>query len=255
MTGACTGSPARGTRRARRHAARCARLARLTRGPAREVAVSEALPRAALADPLLARLLAEDCAPFDPYLPPRLDAVGSRMLVASEDEQPLAFGLVVPEVDEMVLPALACVDLALGQRALEPVIAAALMAARRIRKALKVLVPPHQDHALLLLDLLGFERRGRDRHGRETFCHALEDRGSSGGRWTGLAPADPAAEAPASTLLRQLLRTQAAREPAAGDLLLLFHARAADGIRSASLRPRRGSRASVTRAGFRNCWR
>ena len=205
-------------------------------GRPREVAVSEALPRAALADPLLARLLAEDCAPFDPYLPPRLDAVGSRMLVASEDEQPLAFGLVVPEVDEMVLPALACVDLALGQRALEPVIAAALMAARRIRKALKVLVPPHQDHALLLLDLLGFERRGRDRHGRETFCHALEDAAArpaaDGQAW--LLP-DPAAEAPASTLLRQLLRTQAAREPAAGDLLLLFHARAADGIRSASI--------------------
>ena len=206
-------------------------------GRLRLLAVTEADLPAALADPAIAGLLAEDCEPFDPYLPSRLAAPGSRLLVASEGGAALALGLLVPETGGLTLAALACAGTARGQRALEPVIAAALATARRTRMALTALVPPHQDHALLLLDLLGFERRGRDRHGRETFCHALEDAAprTAADEQAWLFEAELAVPTPGSPIRKQLLRTIAAREPADGDLLLLFHQRASDRIRSASI--------------------
>ncbi len=205
-------------------------------GRPRSLTVTEAEPSAALADPALARMLAEDCEPFDAYLPSRLEAPGSRLLVASENGAAIALGLLVPEAGGLALAALGCADTARGQRALEPVVAAALSTARRIRMALTAFVPPHQDHALLLLDLLGFERRGRDRHGRETFCHALEEATvrAAAQEQAWLLP-DPATETPGGPIRRQLLRTIAAREPAGGDLLLLFHQRATDQIRPPSI--------------------
>ena len=229
-------------------------------GRPRGLVVAEADLPAALADPAIARMLAEDCEPFDPYLAVHLETAGSRLLVASENGAAIALGLLVPEAGELVLFALAGVEIARGQRALEPVVAAALTTARRLRIALKALLPPHQDHALLLLDLLGFERRGRDRHGREIFCHALDD--AAAGRPTGkqawllrldaanhdsLAPeltsatqtelfdADFATPTLGSPIRRQLLRTTSSHEPGDGDLLLFFHQRAADWIRSTSI--------------------
>ncbi|MBF8291980.1 MAG: hypothetical protein HW392_807 [Steroidobacteraceae bacterium] len=185
-------------------------------GRPRELIVAEAELPAVLADPAVARMLAEDCEPFDPYLTVRLEAAGSRMLVASEGGITIAIGLLVPEAGGLTLAALASADTARGHRALEPIVATALTTARRLRIALTALVPLHQDHALLLLDQLGFERRGRDRHGREIFCHALDD----------------AADSP---IRNQLLRTSSAHEPADGNLLLFYHQHAADQIRSASI--------------------
>lgn len=204
-------------------------------GRPRPLAVAEAELPAALGDPALARMLAEDCEPFDAHLPSRLAATGSRLLVASENGAAIALGLLVPEAGGLALAALGCADTARGQRALEPLIAAALSTARRTRMALTAFVPQHQDHALLLLELLGFERRGTDRHGRETFCHALEDATvrAAAQEQAWLLP-DPVAEMPDGPIRRQLLRTAAAHEPAGGDLLL-FYERAGDQVRSASL--------------------
>ena len=205
-------------------------------GRPRLLAVTDVELPAALADPALARMLAEDCEPFDPYFPARLEAPGRRLLVTRENGAAVALGLLVPEASGLTLAALGCADTARGQRALEPVVAAALSTARRIRMALTAFVPPHQDHALLLLDRLGFERRGLDRHGRETFCHALEDAtmrpAADEQAW--LVP-DPAAEMIDGPVRKQLLRTGMAHEPVDGDLLLLFHQRATDRIRSASI--------------------
>ncbi|MGB5131938.1 MAG: hypothetical protein WBO00_04945 [Steroidobacteraceae bacterium] len=229
-------------------------------GRSRELVVSEADPPAALSDPGLARMLAEDCELFDPYLPARLVAPGSRLLVAGEgDGAAIALGLLVPEAGGLTLAALACADMARGQRALEPVVAAALATARRIRMALTAFVPPHQDHALLLLDLLGFDRRGRDRQGRETFCHAPEDPvarpAAEAQAWllpldaanldrigpefaadaqTGPSRPDPPVPTLGSPIRKQLIRACAAREPADGDLLL-FHPCATDRTRPASI--------------------
>ena len=204
-------------------------------GRPRDLAVAEAVLPAALADPAIAGMLAEDCEPFDPYLPSRLEAPGRRLLVASEGGAAIALGLLVPEAGGLTLAALACAGTARGQRALEPVVAAALATARRIRMALTAFAPPQQDHALLLLDLLGFERRGRDRHGRETFCHALEDAvARPAAEEQGWLLPDPAAEALDGAVRKQLLRTHVAREPADGDLLL-FQQRATERTRSASI--------------------
>jgi len=205
-------------------------------GRPRELAVAQVELPAALGDPALARMLAEDCEPFDPYLPSRLESPGSRLLVASENGAAIALGLLVPEPGGLMLAALGCADTARGQRALEPVVAAALSTARRIRMALTAFIPPSQDHALLLLDLLGFERRGRDRHGRETFCRALEDASvrPAADEQAWLLP-DPAAETMDGPVRMQLLRTGAAQEPVDGDLLLLISQRATGRTRPASI--------------------
>lgn len=229
-------------------------------GEARELAVTEIEPRAALTNPALESMLAEDCEPFDPYLASRLEAAGTRVLVSNDNRRPVALGVLTTEAPELTLAAVACADAARGSRAVEPVVAAALTLARRQRVALRALVPPHLDHVLLLLDLLAFERRGRDRHGRVIFHHGLDDAAArpGAGRDAWLLPLDaashdrlvpelagatqaelfPAAPSPqtlGSPIRKQLLATRAAREPQPGDLLLLFHARAPDRIRSASV--------------------
>jgi len=206
-------------------------------GRPRELLVAEAELSAVLADPALARMLAEDCEPFDPYLQSRLGTAGSRLLVASDAGAAVALGLLVPDDGGLSLAALASADTARGYRALEPVIAAALTTARRLRLALTALAPPHQDHALLLLDQLGFERRGRDRHGREIFCHATDEAaaraGSGNQAW--LLCSDEAAHTLGSPIRKQFLRTTSAGEPADGDLLLLFDQRATERVRPASI--------------------
>ncbi|MGQ0383287.1 MAG: hypothetical protein ACT4UP_01170 [Gammaproteobacteria bacterium] len=229
-------------------------------GEARELAVTEVEPRAALSNATLEAMLAEDCEPFDPYLASRLEAAGTRVLVANDNRRPVALGVITTESPELTLAALACADAARGSRAIEPVVAAALTLARRQRVALRALVPPHLDHVLLLLDLLGFERRGRDRHGRMIFHHGLDEVAARAGAgretwlWpldaashdrlvpelagatqAELFPATPAAQTLGSPIRKQLLAGRASREPQPGDLLLLFHARTPDRMRSASI--------------------
>jgi len=229
-------------------------------GNARELAVTEVEPRAALANPALEAMLAEDCELFDPYLATRLEAVGTRVLVANDNGRPVALGVLTSESPELTLAAIAAADSARGSRALEPVVAAALTIARRQRLALRALVPPHQDHVLLLLDQLGFERRGRDRHGREIFHHGTDEQAArpASGRDVWLWPLDaashdrlvpelagatqtelfsalPVPHTLGSPVRKQLVRARTAREPDAGDLLLLFHERTPDRIRSASI--------------------
>lgn len=229
-------------------------------GRPRELRVTEAELPAVLADPALTHMLTEDCEPFDPYLAARLESSGSRLLVASESGATVAVGLLVPEAGGLLLAALASADTARGHWALEPIVAAALTTARRLRIGLTALLPPHQDHALLLLDLLGFERRGRDRHGCEIFCHALDDAAArpateeqawllpldaashdrlapelAGATQTELFHADSGAQTLGSPVRKQMLCTCSASEPGDGDLLLLFHQRASDRIRSATI--------------------
>jgi hypothetical protein len=229
-------------------------------GEARDLAVTEIEPRAALTNPTLEAMLAEDCEPFDPYLASRLEAAGTRVLVSNDNRRPVALGVVTTEAPELTLAAIACADAARGSRAIEPVVAAALTLARRGRVALRALVPPHLDHALLLLDLLHFERRGRDRHGRVIFHHGLDEAtarpGSGRDAWllpldaashdrlvpelagatqAELFPALPAPQTLGSPIRKQLLATRSPREPQPGDLLLLFHSRAPERIRSACI--------------------
>jgi len=229
-------------------------------GEARELAVTEVEPRAALSNPALEAMLAEDCEPFDPYLAARLEAPGTRVLVANDNRRPAALGVITTEAPELTLAAIACAEAARGSRTIEPVIAAALTLARRQRIALRALVPPHLDHVLLQLDRLGFERRGRDRHGRAIFHHRLADaaaRPAAGGEawlWpldganyerlvpvlaganqAELFPSLPAPQTLGSPVRKQLLAGRSAREPQPGDLLLSFHARTPDRIRSAAI--------------------
>jgi hypothetical protein len=229
-------------------------------GQQREIAVVEVEPRAAAANPALEAMLAADCEPFDPYLTTRLEAAGTRVLVANDAGRPVALGVLTHDDGAIALAAIATTDASRGHRAVEPVVAAALTIARRQRKALDAFVPPHDDHVLLLLDLLSFERNGRDRHGREIFRHTPDELAArpAPGREAWIWPLDAASHdrlvpelagqtqaelfgaAPVphtlgSPVRKQLLCARAAREPEAGDLLLPFHTRAPDRIRSASI--------------------
>ncbi len=229
-------------------------------GAPQDLAVTEIEPRAAITNAALAAMLEEDCEHFDPYLTSRLEANGTRVLVANDVGRPVALGVLTTEAPELTLAAVASADAARGSRAVEPVISAALAVARRQHTALRALVPPHQDHVPLLLDQLGFERRGFDRHGRMIFHHAATEPAlrPSAGRDAWLLPLDaashdrlvpeiagatqtelfsasPAPQTLGSPVRKQLLRTRVAREPEPGDLLLLFHARTAGRIRSASV--------------------
>jgi hypothetical protein len=222
--------------------------------------VAEITPGAGLTDPVLARVLAEDCEPFDPYLATRLAAPGSRLLVTENAGQRVALGVLVPDAAGLALAALATTGTARGRRAIEPIIASALATARQLRTTLHALVPPHQDQQQLLLRELGFEPQGTDRHGRAILRHTAGDSvaRSAADHAAWLLPLDaethdrlvpelagstqielftPGRAVPTlgSPIRKQLLRTTAAREPGEGDLLLVFHARASDRIRSASL--------------------
>lgn len=229
-------------------------------GQPRELCLTEITPAAGRADPVLERMLAEDCEPFDPYLASRLESPGSRLLVAADGDERVALGLLCPDSDELVLAALATTATARGQRGIEPIVAAALATARRLRITLRALVPPHQDQQLMLLGALGFERHGRDRHGREILRHAPADDQLrvpvgqqvwllpvdaathdrlvpelAGATQTELFAPGPRSHTLGSPVRKQLLRVGTAQDPAAGDLLILFHLPAPDRIRSASL--------------------
>ena len=205
-------------------------------------------------------MLAADCEPFDPYLRQRLEAAGTRVLVANDNGRPVALGVLTNEAEGLALAALATSDASRGHRTIEPVVAAALTIARRQRSALRAYVPPHEDHVLLLLDQLGFERkRARPPWPERVPPSARRARGATGAGSRSLAAAARRGEPrparartrrpyPDRTLLgdaraaharqpgpQQLLRPRIAREPAAGDLLLLFHARTPERIRSASV--------------------
>ncbi len=251
-------------------------------GQARAITVVEVEPRAAAMNPALEAMLAADCEPFDPYLATRLETDGTRVLVAYDFGRPVALGVLTNDSDEIALAALAGTDATRGQRTIEPVVAAALLIARRQRKALSVFVPPHEDHVLLLLGEIGFERKGRDRHGREIFRHALADIAArpAPGRDAWLLPLDaeshdrlmpelsghtqaelfsatPVPHTLGTPLRKQLLCPRAPQEPDAGDLLLLFHTRTPEGIRSAAItaaaRVVRVGHASVSRELLAQC--
>jgi hypothetical protein len=226
--------------------------------------VREVDARTALADPALESLLTAECDPYDPYLRARLEAGGGRVLAALEGNEPVALAVVTPSDDDdrLELQALAARDEHRGMRVLEPLVAAALALARRRGRALDALLPPHDDLPRILLEQLGFEARGRDRHGRDVLgCMPGESTlapAPAGHAWiVPLTPAQhdrclpemagldqaqlfgldegQAAATLGSTLLKQLLLPPSPRAPVAGDLLVLLHGREPGRAASASL--------------------
>ncbi len=211
------------------------------------VTVTETDPRSAEQDPAVASLLAEECEPFDPYLRARLASARGRVLLARHGESLAALGVLGEGTDDaLALVALAANDITRGQRALEPIVAAALALARRKGVALEALVPPHQDHALHLLEQLGFVRGASDDHGREhlrleaTPAVPAPAAGAHAWLWpltaaqhdelvpelagpaqSGLFAAAEATTSLAGPLRRLWLHNASEPEPVAGDLLLL----------------------------------
>ena len=221
-------------------------------------------PRAAAGPGPLGELIRNECEPFDPYLGDRLACGRGRVLASFGNDEPLALGVVetAPQGDQLELLALAAVEASRGARVFEPIIAAALAMARRRGVPLVALLPPHEEMALRLVADLGFEAAGRDPHGREQLRHAPEPLAPplSGDQtaWvmpldadahdlllpemSGLAQAqlfavgqDSRPQTLGSPVRKQLLLPATARQPARGDLLLVFHGRAARRPGSASL--------------------
>jgi hypothetical protein len=228
------------------------------------VTVRELEARAALEDPALESLLVTECDPWDPYLRARLEAGGGRVLAAMSGAEALALAVVTPSDDDdrLELRALAAGEAHRGMRVFEPLVAAAIALARRRGRAIDALLPPHDDLPRILLEQLGFEARGRDRHGRDVLgClpgelvlapapggHAwiVPLTAAQHDRWlpemAGLDQAqllgfggDRPAPTLGSTLLKQLLLPSSPRAPVAGDLLAVLHGREPGRAASASI--------------------
>ena len=230
-------------------------LAALAGSPA-TVLLRELDPRTALDSGRLRSLIENECEPFDPYLQRRLEAGRGRVLVAYNDDEPLALGVLEAGAtgEHLELSALAVAEQARGAHVLEPVIAAALAISRRRGVPLEALLPPHEEGSLLLLEYLGFERLQPDAHGRERLRHVLDPLaprlGADMAAW--VLPLDAAthdrllpelAGAPqsqlfavgtgvrpqtvGSSLRKQVLLPATRQRPVAGDIVLFFHGRAA----------------------------
>lgn len=222
--------------------------------PRRAFTIRELDPPAALADPGLAQLFADECEPFDPYLRERLSAGHGRVFAALAGDTPVAFAALGSSSDgsRLEIHALTSTEASRGHTVLEPLVAAAIGLSRRRRLGLEAMLGPHDEVALTLLEDLGFERRGRDRHGRELLSRTPEDAtpipAPYGHAW--IVPLDAAAHdrllpelagasqaemfaAPSphaeatlgSAALKQLALPTSVREPAPGDLALIWHAR------------------------------
>ncbi|MBP6514209.1 MAG: hypothetical protein KA224_03470 [Steroidobacteraceae bacterium] len=224
-------------------------------GGQRPLAVREFSPSAALADPTLAQLIAEECEPFDPYLRQRLAAGQTRVFAAVQASRPAGLVVLGTAADgkRLEIHALTSGEFARGNAVLEPLVAAVINLSRKRKLALDAMLGPHDEVALALLEDLGFERCGRDRHGRELLSRSPEDAtpipAPHGHVWIvplsveahdGLLPElagvgqselfAPSATDDLTTLgsaaLKQLALASAQREPAAGDLVLTWHERA-----------------------------
>ena len=220
------------------------------------VSLTELDPAAALGHGALAALIGEECEPFDPYLRDRLEAGRGRVLAVFRQEEPLAVGVVEAraEDDQLALTALAAAEPERGAGVLEPVVSAALGIARRRGVPLAALLPPHEETVVLLLERLGFAHRTTDAHGRLQLRHPagpVVPRIESG-QVAWWLPLDAQAHdrllpelagAPqaqlfavgsgsrpqtvGSTLRKQLLLGPLRETPVTGDLLLVFHGKAA----------------------------
>jgi hypothetical protein len=228
------------------------------------VLLRELDPRTAAGPGPLGDLIRNECEPFDPYLSARLACGRGRVLASFSGDEPLALGVVetAPQGDRLDLVALAACEVARGARVFEPIVAAALAMARRRGIPLAALLPPHEEMALRLLGDLGFEPAGRDAHGREELRRAAETPtprlSGDQAAWvlpldadahdhllpelSGMAQAqlfavgrDSRPQTLGSPVRKQVILPATARRPAAGDLLLFFHGRAARKPASASL--------------------
>jgi hypothetical protein len=213
--------------------------------------VREAQPSTILSDPLLDDLLAQECDVFDPYLRTTLGENRGRAFIVTQDERSIGFAVLLPGAGgpQTEMQALAVEQSSLGSRPLEAMILAARLMARRRDSDLHVLLPPHSDFALLLLEQLGFERRGQDRHGRVRLVDSADGPlAEAHGHW--MMHLDPAVHAallpeigglaqqqlfavdesragwPASGVRRQVALPRQAREPSPGDVVFTMHGRA-----------------------------
>jgi GNAT superfamily N-acetyltransferase len=233
-------------------------------GSGRPVTLREVDPRSAIRPGPLRDLIDEECEPYDPYLRGRLAAGRGRTLVALADDEPLGLGVLQTGTrgDRLELVALAARETARGARVFEPILSAALGMARRRGLSLLVLMPPHEEVALRLLEHVGFQRAGADPAGREQWIHPVEPilpRPAAGSAaW--VLPLDAAAherllpemsgvsqaqlfepqvdiqpQAPGGRLRRQFILPAARPPPAPGDLVLFFHGRSPERSASASL--------------------
>jgi len=223
-------------------------------GAGSPVHVREVDPRSVLAPGPLSDLVEQECEPSDPYLRDRLRLANGRVLAVFEGDTPCGIGVIAcgESPDRVELIALAGDERRRGARLLEPIVAAALAIARRRGLALEALLPPHEETTLLLLEQLGFERLGRDQHGRERLRYPPGGRPmpleGDGGAWLLPLSAEehgqllPEFDAfsqeqlfgahsggPPGTLgsplRKQLLLDASRRTPWPGDRLLVFHGR------------------------------
>ena len=221
-------------------------------------------PRTAIAPGALADLIRDECEPYDPYLRGRLESGRGRVFATFAGDDPLAFGVIESggASSQIDLVALAARDAARGSRVIEPIVSAALGMARRRGVPLVAFLPPHDEMVLRLLEDVGFRRSEADPHGRVQLRHPAEPlaprlaEGSTAwllpldaGTHDQLLPemsgaaqaqlfavgADSRPQTLGSPVRKQLVLAAGSRAPVPGDLLLLFHGRAARRPGSASL--------------------
>lgn len=204
-----------------------------------------------LDDPALDELLTQECDGYDPYLRTTLAENRGRALLVSIDGRDCGFAVLQPAAGgpQLEIVAIGVQPGRLCATSLESMIAMARSIAQRRDSELHVLLPPHSDFHAQVVEQLGFERRGTDRHGRNRFVDVAHD-GNAGSRahWMlhlepaahaallpevgGLAQQqlfDGAASAAGVHMLgtrRQTTLPRQAREPLPGDVVFTMHGRA-----------------------------
>lgn len=222
-------------------------------GRSAATAVREVDPREVLEPGTLCDLVEQECVPNDPYLRARLEGAKARVLAVFDGDTPRGVGVLGGSEarDGLELVALAGDERRRGSFLLEPIVGAALAIARRLGEPLTAHLPPHEETTLLLLEQLGFERLGPDRHGRERLRHAAPEAmpGLAAGAGAWLLPVSAEEHdrllpelavfeqeelfgglqrcTLGSPLRKQLLLPATGRMPWPGDQLLLFHGRTA----------------------------
>jgi len=216
-----------------------------------DLTVREVPPSSIVAEPQLDELLTHEFDAYDPYLRPAVSDNRGRALIVTENGSTIGFAILSPGTNgpQLEMQAIAVEPCSLGAIPLESLILASRTMARRRDSDLHILLPPYADFSCLLLEQLGFERRGQDRHGRVRFVDSPESPPADAQcYWMlhldpkahatllpeigGLAQQqlfsgdDCTAGSPAAGVRRQITIPRQAREPGHGDVVFAMHGRA-----------------------------